>query len=118
VRKPEGSCAKWSDSQVAKWIKYLVSKGRFAFDSSGHAEDRAERRQVSNDEMVECVKRGLLVRREQHQVSRPEGGFVEERGTFAYSFASRPREIGNCVACISDSYNDSVILTFFWKKKK
>jgi hypothetical protein len=114
VNKPKGRLADWSDAQIGKWIKYLISQNQFAFDAAGHAEARAEQRLVSNEEMVRCVRRGLLVRREQHSAK----GIVEERATFSHKFASRPRDTGHTVAAISESYDDCVIVTFFWKKNR
>jgi hypothetical protein len=118
VKKPAGPCGKWSDTQISRWIKYLIGKGRFAFDEAGHALGQGEERLFSSEEMVECIKRGLLTRREQKLHKTPTKDVLQERAVFSKEFDSRPRDIGNVVAAISDDEDDCVIITAFWKKKR
>lgn len=118
MKKPKGQCAKWSDTQVAQWIKFLVSQGRVAFDDAGHAERRSEQRLTSYEEMLTCVKRGLAGGRESGVMPTGKPSILEERMTFQHRFASRPQQVTHVVAAISDAYEDCVLITIIQKRKR
>ena len=105
--KPNGSVAKWSQTQAERWIKSQVRTGNVRF--SFHAEhEKAPRFNISPDEALSAILKGRSSRWEPGEKPKTRAPTMN----MTFEQALRSHSI-NVVTAIADDDADVVVVTLW-----